>query len=217
MEELDLSFNFRARYYRSGASASTKKVWVVLHGYGQLAQFFIRKFKVLNDLGIVVIAPEGLSRFYLEDVTTRVQTGNTRVGATWMTRENRNMDIANYLAYLDAVYLRECAAAGTEVTLLGFSQGAATASRWAVSRPHTFHQLVLWAGILPPDMEVASAREALGAMKVTSVVGLRDPFFTEERKQEMTSMADRLGLRPTVITFEGGHEINEDVLRQLAS
>ena len=216
MEELDLVFNFRARYYRSG-EASAKKIWVVLHGYGQLAQFFARKFMVLNDLGIAVVAPEGLSRFYLEDVTTRVQTGNTRVGATWMTRENRHMDINNYLAYLNAVYQRECTAPGTEVTLLGFSQGAATASRWAVSRPHTFRHLVLWAGILPPDMEVASANEALGSLQVTSVVGVHDPFFTEERKKEMMTISERLGITPQLITFEGGHEINEGVLRQLAS
>ena len=39
-----------------------------MHGYGQLAEYFIRKFNVLEEQNICVIAPEGFSRFYLENV-----------------------------------------------------------------------------------------------------------------------------------------------------
>src|ERR1051325_10016453 len=46
-----------------------------------------------------LVAPEGLSRFYLSERATE-----RRVGASWMTREDRLAEIADYLGYLDAVY-----------------------------------------------------------------------------------------------------------------
>ena len=46
MDEKKVSFNFDARYFTAGElNASTKQVWFVLHGYGQLAQFFLRKLE----------------------------------------------------------------------------------------------------------------------------------------------------------------------------
>ena len=38
----NIDFQFKARYYKLGElNANTKQVWWVLHGYGQLAQFFV--------------------------------------------------------------------------------------------------------------------------------------------------------------------------------
>ena len=121
MKESGISFQFKARYYTLGdLRPSTSKIWFVLHGYGQLSKFFISKFKILADTGVHVIAPEGLSKFYLEDITTRANSGNNRVGATWMTRENRLTDIENYLTYLSNVYKIEVPVDFQgEITLLG--------------------------------------------------------------------------------------------------
>ncbi|HNC31872.1 MAG TPA: radical SAM protein, partial [Cyclobacteriaceae bacterium] len=68
MQELSISFNYHGRYFKLGEiNSDTRAVWFVLHGYGQLAQYFLRKFKSLEAHGICVIAPEGLSHYYLED------------------------------------------------------------------------------------------------------------------------------------------------------
>ena len=55
-------------------------VLYVLHGYGQLPAFFIRKFQAQVNAGWRVVAPEGAHRFYLKGT-------DGRVGASWMTRE----------------------------------------------------------------------------------------------------------------------------------
>jgi hypothetical protein len=61
MRSHDLTFEFKARYYTLGdLGPSTKSIWFVLHGYGHLAAYFIRKFDVLNDHNIFVIAPDSL-------------------------------------------------------------------------------------------------------------------------------------------------------------
>lgn len=215
--EHELNFNYKARYYTQGTLTSeTKKIWFVMHGYGQLARFFITKFNIISSAGVVVIAPEGLSKFYLEDVTSRARTGNNRVGATWMTRENRTVDIENYINYLSTVYKKEVPANFSgEITFLGFSQGAATATRWAIDGSDRFHQLILWAGILPPDMNFEKAHEILKHKKIIEAFGKTDPYLTDERLKEVTALNTRLGINPTLIEFEGGHELNDEVLLRL--
>jgi predicted esterase len=217
MQEQHLTINFKARYFKLGEITSqTKAVWFVLHGYGHLAQFFIKKFEPLVSHDICVIAPEGLSKFYLEDVNARVKTGNNRVGATWMTRENRLVDIENYTVFLNAVYTSELKQhADIPVTLLGFSQGAATVSRWAMHNSVTYDKLILWSGIFPDDMDFEKGKELLTVKTVHQVYGNNDPFLNEERLKEMRKLCEKLGIVKPPIVFEGGHEIHEQTLLSL--
>ena len=216
MEEKNVGFLFKARYYKTGPlDASTRQVWIVLHGYGQLAQYFIKKFDTLTNQSIGVIAPEGLSRFYLSELTEQGRR-NDKVGATWMTRENRLMDIGNYIHYLDAICEKELGSyKHLPVTILGFSQGCGTACRWAALGKIKFEKLVLWAGLFPPDMDFKSGHEVLSTKKTYMVFGDQDPYLTPDRMAEFDQLATKLGIQPEKIVFNGKHEINEAVLNQL--
>lgn len=219
MKEYATDFSFRARYYVLGdvQAAHTRAVWFVLHGYGQLAQYFIKKFDGLTRHGIVVVAPEGLSRFYLEDVATRSRGGSQRVGATWMTRENRLMDIENYLSYLTAVHREVADGLALPTTVLGFSQGAATAARWAVSGQIEFERLIVWAGLVPEDMDFDEGQRILKSKEMIHVYGSDDPFITDERFAHMKTLAQRLHPSPRLVSFAGAHDIDADTLERLAS
>lgn len=216
MIEKEINFNFSARYYKSGEITNdTKHVWFVIHGYGQLAKYFLPKFSALINRETCVIAPEGLSRFYLDDITSRTQSGNNRVGATWMTRENRLADIQNYLDYLHTIFKKEIPQGyNGKITFFGFSQGAATVSRWALTGI-LFHRLILWAGIFPPDMDFQKGQVVFHNKEVIEVYGNQDPFLTEVRIKEMDTLNEKLKLKPRVITFEGAHEIHLPTLLQL--
>jgi predicted esterase len=215
MEEASVDFQFKARYHKLGTIDSrTRQVWIVLHGYGQLARFFLKKFEPLAQQNVCVIAPEGLSRFYLSELTEQGRRDN-KVGATWMTQENRLMDIDNYLAYLDAVYRKELfSLPNIPVTLLGFSQGCATVCRWA-THGINFEKLILWAGIFPPDMDFKVGHDKLAAKKTYLVVGDQDPYLTPERMAEFDGLAQKLGIVPEKILFSGKHEMHEQTLLQL--
>lgn len=217
MKEEALHFNFKARYYKLGEiSTATKNIWFVIHGYGQLAQYFLKKFAPLENSETCIIAPEGLSRFYLEDVTKRNQSGNNKVGATWMTRENRLMDIDNYITYLNQIYQTEIPDSFQgEITLCGFSQGGATVSRWALDGKIKFHRLILWAGIFPNDMDFEKGAALLQDKEVIEVFGNQDPFLTDARVSEMMQLNTKLNLPIKIVRFEGGHEINADTLVKL--
>jgi predicted esterase len=216
MEEKGVGFEFKARYYKLGSlNANTREVWFVLHGYGQLAQYFARKFESLTKQNICVIAPEGLSRYYLSEFTDKGRKHN-RVGAVWMTSENRLMDIENYLSYLNKIYAIEMADfSNVPVTLLGFSQGCATVCRWATTGRINLKKLILWAGLFPPDMNFQSGKEILAMTKTFMVAGNEDPFVTTERIKEFDLLAEKLGITPDKIVFEGKHEIADSVFPEL--
>ena len=67
-----------ARCFARGGEAAAE-AWVVLHGYGQLASRFLRGFESIASRTRLVVAPEGLSRFYPD-------AGAGKVGASWMTK-----------------------------------------------------------------------------------------------------------------------------------
>ncbi len=219
MIEQRIDFNFKARYYKLGEiKEATLQVWFVFHGYGQLAQFFLRKFNSVEAKNICVIAPEGLSRFYLEDVNSRSQGGSNRVGATWMTKEDRLTDIENYITYLNSIYKNETAGLKSipPVTLFGFSQGVATAARWALYGSVEFQRMILWAGILPPDMDVELGKGKVRGKEVIQIYGKQDPFINADRLEEMKKLFHQLEISPQTIEYDGKHEIDESVLMQLA-
>ena len=215
-----------ARYATLGRrSAELRELWYVCHGYGQLAGAFVRHFAVLDDGTRLVVAPEALSRFYVAaDMSKHAEAP---VGATWMTREARESEIADYVAYLDALHARitaEVAEAGADagalaVRVLGFSQGAATASRWVVRGSVRARDLVLWGGLLPADAG-APGRDvgaALDALRITAVVGDRDEFGTPERLAEQEALLGRLGLEYRRRGFAGGHRLDRVTLAALAA
>jgi hypothetical protein len=50
-----------ARYYTLGEiSSATREVWFVIHGYGQLAEYFIRHFRGMNDGNFLTKKPPSL-------------------------------------------------------------------------------------------------------------------------------------------------------------
>ena len=212
--ELRLDFSYHARYQKLGQiDSQTTDIWFVLHGYGQLSQYFIKKFEGLNQRTQCIIAPEGLSRFYLNGFSGRV-------GATWMTKEDRLTDINNYLRYLNAIYQQELEAVDLStmtVHLLGFSQGTATVTRWALQPQIQCDHLILWAGMLPHDMDLQVGSQKLKDKLLTLVYGDQDEFVTKERLDQQKEMLSSMELKAEKIVFAGGHDIDQPTLMKISS
>ncbi len=205
-----------ARYEQLGEpTAATRQLWLVAHGYGQLAAYFSRHFRSLHEAdpaGTVIVAPEALSRFYLAG------TGG-RVGASWMTTADRLAEIADQAAYLDALLAHLLAACppGVRVTVLGFSQDTATVSRWLAARPDGWrpHQLILWAGDFPADIEVAAAQRLLRGLPVALVSGEQDEYVAPEKLATQAQTLRLHGAQVITQSFAGRHTMHPPLLRQL--
>lgn len=164
-----------------------------------------------------IVAPEALSRYYLDD-TRGGSHAASAVGATWMTREDRDSEIADQITYLDALAdsaLAAAPASAVRLTVLGFSQGVATACRW-VDRGRTQpHRLVCWGGAIPDDVRLADGAP-IRRPALWLVVGSRDIYATPDRVAQQEAALRAADVPFTRLGFEGGHRLDDDTLRRLA-
>lgn len=202
MKERQFEFVQNRRYYQNEI-VGKKRIILALHGYGQLAQYFYRKFNSLtNDYGLVI--PEGPHRFYLEG-------SSGRVGASWMTKEWREQDISENTRYLLQITAEIRSNNPTaQLTLLGFSQGGATAARLYQADPALFSQLILWASVFPPDIAMQQFPQG---NKMDFVIGSNDPYFAAESKAKIQE--EYLALGFDIHTFEGVHDLDLQTLLAL--
>lgn len=199
MFEQHISFEQTRRYYQN-ALEGKQHILVALHGYGQLAQFFYRKFTFLTETWGIII-PEGPHRFYLKGSAGRV-------GASWMTKEWRQQDIADNNAYLQQL-IEKVRKNNPKATLhlLGFSQGGATAARFYQQYPELCSQLILWASVFPPDIEKNNFPKE---KKLDFVLGKQDPYFDSQSKLIVLEEYNNLGFN--YHSFEGEHDIDQQML-----
>lgn len=197
--------------------AVVRELWFALHGYGQLARDFIHGVSAADDGTRLIVAPEALSRFYSTQATPRhPRPAQETVGASWMTRDDRDDEIADQMVWLQQVLqtYRSRVPPDTPITLLGFSQGAATAVRWVDLGKVAPAHLILWGAFpeltLPPTSPVWQTR-------CTLVVGDRDTFLPAERVTAERARLDSAGFRHTFVSFSGGHRLDDQTLAQLLS
>jgi predicted esterase len=219
IDEHHLGVTRTARYYTLGSPGpGVQEVWLVCHGYGQLARYFLRRFAPLADGSRLLVAPEALSRFYLENPGGSHTTAH--VGATWMTREDRLTEIQDYVWYLDAVHARVLEQLGRErvrLVVLGFSQGVATACRWAALGAAAADALILWAHGLPPDLDLATTRERWRRLAVWLVAGEHDAAYTTAAAAADGRRLAEHGVRYETVTFAGGHALDAATLAGLGA
>lgn len=209
-----------ARYYTLGnPGPAVTDVWLVLHGYAQLAHRFLGQFTALARPNRLIVAPEGLSRFYL-DAAVAGRHAPGRVGASWMTAQDAEMEVRDYVGYLDQVYtevVKECTSA-VFLRVLGFSQGVATACRWAVlgAAPRV-DQLILWAGLMPKTLAPAAIRARLAGVRMSLVAGDDDEYVPAGALEAQARELEHLGIVPEISRFRGRHALDGAVLERIAT
>jgi predicted esterase len=211
-----------ARFFTVGGDEDgdepLRDLWIVCHGYGQLAASFLQPFVHLATPWRRIVAPEALSRFYLDRSRVGVNT-QAQVGATWMTREDREHEIADQLSYLNALHdLVRPVAESSRVRLrvLGFSQGVATVVRWLVGGTVRADEVILWAGSFPPDVAVTVFAERVGRAPVVLVVGARDELAPWAAADVTLARLLEAGIGARLVSFEGGHRLDNATLAAIA-
>lgn len=210
MNQHNIAVEKTARYFTlNPAEGQAKHIWIILHGYAQHAGYFIRKFTPLDRDDTLVVAPEGMHRFYQEGFSGRVV-------ASWMTKDDREADINDNTNYLNQLVVKLSADhPKAKIRVLAFSQGGATACRWAVKSKVPIEQLVLWAASFPPDLDLGQHGEKLNTLNLILVMGTKDPFIEEKDIRQVQQLLDEGGIKYNIKRFEGKHEIDPVTLQSL--
>ena len=172
-------------------------------------KFFIRKFQGLDPATDVVIMPEGTHRYYLHG-----QEG--RVGASWMTKEVREKDIEDNHRYLDIIHEHFIPKDFQgHIAVLGFSQGAATATRWAAETEKKVDRLILWASVFPPDLKIPERLERINSLRPILLIGDQDQYYSQDLWINAMTPWRQAGIDFEELQYSGGHQVEAPVLDEL--
>jgi predicted esterase len=165
------------------------------HGYGESAAEMMNELlRIRGDRSWLAVSVQALNRFY--------NRSNDSIVANWMTREDRELAIADNLAYVTGVVaaIRTSRPTNERLVYVGFSQGAAMAYRAAAFGPPASGLIVL-AGDVPPD--VAPRAAALPPILIGR--GTTDHWYTEAKAIADREVLDGAGARVESHEFDGGH------------
>ena len=171
---------------------------VGFHGYLEPAEAaFDRLQQIPGSNAWLLVAVQGLNRFY---------RGRTQdVVAGWMTRQDREVAIADNQSYVGAV-VEEAARewnAGETLVVAGFSQGVAMAYRAACASRRSVAGAIALGGDIPPELDTAALRRVRAALIGR---GSRDEWYTGEKlAADMTRLHDA-GVDVRTVELDAGHE-----------
>jgi predicted esterase len=189
-------------------AGSVAPVLFGFHGYGESAETQLERLRAIPGASRWrLVAVQGLHRFY--------QRRDNQVIASWMTRQDRELAMADNHAYVAAV-MREVARefpGAPRVVVAGFSQGVAMTFRAVAASPLPIDGVIAVGGDVPPELDAA----ALGRTRAALVCrGTGDEWYTTAKFDEDVRRLRQAGVMVTPLLFAGGHEWSDDVLRAAA-
>ena len=162
------------------------------HGYGEDASTNMTVLQRIPSASEwLLVAVQALHPFY---------TKNERIVASWMTRQDRELAIADNVRYVAGVaeaVSHEFGPTMSPIVFAGFSQGVAMAYRAAARIPAA--GIIALAGDVPPDVTQPLPEVLIGR-------GTADSWYDDEKLTADVARLKGLARNVETCVFEGGHE-----------
>ena len=194
--------------YLVEASKAELPLLVGFHGYAESAELqFNRLQSVEGSDRWALLSVQGLHRFY--------RGRSTDVVASWMTREDRELALADNTSYTTKVIntvTKEYSCANN-IVLSGFSQGVAMAFRAATKLGRTIDGIIALGGDVPPELDIS----ALSSIR-TALIGRgnNDEWYTAEKLAADERRLHEAGVQVEVFSFNAAHEWTPEFNRAAA-
>lgn len=176
-------------------AAAPRGFLIGFHGYGENAERHLAELLRIPGIDAWdVAAVQALHPFYVN------RTGE--VVASWMTKQDRELAIADNRAYVRSVV--EALAPAGLIVLAGFSQGVAMAYRAADELAPRVAAVIALGGDVPPELT------ALKLPRVLVGRGTREEWYTDEKFEKDLNFLRGAGAAVETCVYEGGHEWTEE-------
>lgn len=187
------------RYLVAPAEApGSAPLLVGFHGYGEHAERHLGELdRIPGGRRWTRVAIQALHRHYSES--------RRHVVGSWMTRQDRELAIADNIAYVHDVVNAVRNGYDTTDTLVfcGFSQGVAMAYRAGLRAGHACRGIIALAGDVPPELR---SDPDLAWPPVLIGRGRLDAWYTQEKMDADLAFLEHIGSPATRLVFDGGHE-----------
>lgn len=190
--------------YLVGAAArpGPAPVLVGFHGYGEHAERQLAELeRIPGSAGWIRVAVQALHRYYSES--------RRHVVGSWMTRQDRELAIADNVAYINNVVsaVRSEHETAPSLVYCGFSQGVAMAYRAALRAGHPCRGVIALAGDIPPELQAAPD---LQWPPILVGRGRQDTWYTQDKLDADLRFLHRIDARARPLVFDGGHEWTDE-------
>jgi len=193
--------------FAPASSAGPASLLVGFHGYMESAEDQMARLRSIPGVGSWRLASiQALNRFYRG---RRSQD----VVASWMTRQDRELAIADNQAYVAAVITEIEQASGTApgVVFAGFSQGVAMAFRAACASTAPVLGVMALGSDVPPELEAP----VLGRIPAVLLGrGLSDDLYPLAQWDADRARLLDAGVDTDGFAFDAGHEWNDTFSRR---
>jgi len=212
MQEKTINYKHTNTFSTSNEYTSkTKNVWFVLHGMGYLSKYFIKYFEDLNPLENYIIAPQAHSKYY-QDKKYKY------IGASWLTREQIDLELENVYRYLDQVWEDQAPLwqdQNVSIICMGYSQGVSILTRWIANRKVNCNHIILHSGAIPDGFNISSFNHLPDTTKIHYHYGSNDEFITPEIVAQQQEKSHFLfGNKLSISIFEGKHEVDVSFIKK---
>jgi predicted esterase len=193
------------RYLVEPASAARPAPMLVgFHGYGEAADVELDRLRAIAPTGEwLIVSVQSMHRFY--------RARSQDVVAGWMTSQDRELVIADNIAYAGQVIDAVAGEWGAASTLVfsGFSQGVAMAFRAAAASDRPVSGAIVAGGDVPPEIDGPALSRV---PRVLIARGARDRWYTKEKFDADQARLRAASVAITPVEFDGGHEWSEPVI-----
>ena len=199
MIERTIPASTHGRYLVEPADTSDPAPLLVgFHGYAEAAETQLERLRAIpGSKGWLLVSVQGLHRFY------RRRSGDVVAG--WMTRQDRDLAIADNRAFIGAV-IDEVALnwrVAQSLVFAGFSQGVAMAFRAACSSSRPVSGIIALGGDVPPELDGAALARTRTALLGR---GQRDEWYSAELFATDAVRLRDAGVNVATVVLDGGHE-----------
>ena len=206
--EHSIEISRKARWFHVGeVPQEAKEVIIVLHGYGQHPAYMLNGLRELEKEGRSICAPEGLSRFYVKGF-------DGKIGASWMTRDDRANEINDHLTYLNKWWSILDIDETASVTLIGFSQGVATAARW-LSDGMKVDKVIFASGTLPVEWNQQKPQLDKRISEIHIVRPKDDEYYSLKVHEKEVENLRGLGCNVMSHKPNGTHKLSSAVINKI--
>jgi predicted esterase len=183
---------------RDARAAATRGLLVGFHGYMETAELQMERLAAIpGGSAWTLVSIQGLHCFY------RGRTDH--VVASWMTRQDREIAIADNLEYVGSALEAVPHDSATPIVYAGFSQGVAMAFRAALLGPPRGAGVIAIGGDVPPEL---LADPGLRFPPVLLARGERDEWLTSAKFESDVAVLRAREVPLQAVVFEGAHEWN---------
>jgi predicted esterase len=177
-------------------SATPAGVLVGFHGYAEDASVQLSRLTAIPGADAwLLVSVQALHRFY--------RGRSQDVVANWMTSQDRELAIADNVAYVDKAMEGATADSSLPIVYAGFSQGVAMAFRAALQGRRLAAGIIAVGGDVPPEI-----RENPGVRFPRTLLarGTGDDWYTTAKLEADVAAIERHGGHAEAFAFDGGHE-----------